>query len=170
MKRAYGNPDAMVKVYRAMPADVKESQIRNGDWVTTSRRYAEEHGMMVNGRKKIIEAEVPAKHLWTDGNDIYEWGYDDGSNYAFQNTKNNRKLLDAVTYNDNGEVIPLSKRFNKRSGDTRFFYKPFGGNSGYVGYSKSKKTLRDFASLREIPFPGRQRRRRCLCSVPRRVA
>ena len=36
------------------------------------------------------------------------------------NTKNNQKLPDAVTYDDKGNVIPLSKRFNKAKSDPRF--------------------------------------------------
>ena len=29
-------------------------------------------------------------------------------------------MIDAVTYDDDGNVIPLSKRFNQRSDDVRF--------------------------------------------------
>jgi hypothetical protein len=38
---------------------------------------------------------------------------------VYQNTENNRKLFE-VTYDDNGNVIPLSKRFDKSKEDTRF--------------------------------------------------
>ena len=47
-------------------------------------------------------------------------GYSSDSNLGYKNTKNNRKLLDAVTYDDNGTVIPLSKRFNEKKSDGRF--------------------------------------------------
>ena len=50
------------------------------------------------------------------------------------------KSADAVTYNDNGEVIPLSERFNPESNDIRF-RTYYGGNSGYVGYSMSKRAF-----------------------------
>ena len=120
-KRLRGNPDALVKIYRAVPKSLKETKLRNGDWVTINRRYAQEHGEYnIGGGYKIIEDEVPAKFVYTDGNSLHEQGYDDGKEYAYQNTKNNRKLLDAVTYDDQGNVIPLSNRFNKRSGDIRF--------------------------------------------------
>ena len=112
-----------VKVYRAVPKDIKAWQLeRGGQWVTPSREYAKSHGQNVLGlgKYRIIEQEVPADELWWDGNDIREWGYDDGTNNAYKNTKNNRKLLDAATYDDNGELIPLSKRFNARKSDVRY--------------------------------------------------
>ena len=52
--------------------------------------------------------------MYWDGNDINEWGYDDGSNTVFKNTKNNRKSNEFVTRDDDGNIIPLSKRFNSR--------------------------------------------------------
>lgn len=120
-KRVHHNPEAMVKVYRAVPKSLKETKLRNGDWVSVNREYAKEHGERnINGGYKIIEDEVPAKYVFTDGNSLHEQGYDDGKEYAYQNTKNNRKLLDAVTYDDEGNVIPLSKRFNKRNADIRY--------------------------------------------------
>jgi hypothetical protein len=42
IQRIRGNPDAKVEIFRAVPADVTE--INDGDWVTTSKRYAERHG------------------------------------------------------------------------------------------------------------------------------
>lgn len=119
-RRIHGNPDAMVKIYRAVPKSLKESKLRNGDWVTINRQYAVEHGERNLDNYKIIEDDVPAKFVYTDGNSLHEQGYDDGQEYAYQDTKNNRKLIDAVTYDDDGNVIPLSKRFNKRNPDPRF--------------------------------------------------
>lgn len=58
--------------------------------------------------------------MYWDGNDINEWGYDDGSNTVFKNTKNNRKSNEFVTRDDDGNIIPLSKRFNSRNADERF--------------------------------------------------
>lgn len=54
----------------------KQISINNGDWVTTHRDYAKEHGKShLNNQYKIISKTVPAQHLYTDGNDIFEWGY-----------------------------------------------------------------------------------------------
>lgn len=69
---------------------------------------------------RIIQTSARLQDLYWDGNSIAEMGYDDGQNYAYKDTANNRKLLDAVTYDDDGNVIPLSKRFNKRDIRTRY--------------------------------------------------
>lgn len=115
-----GEKDVKVKVYRAVPTSVKEGKLRNGDWVTPSKKYAEMHGTnRLEGKYRIIEDEVPATQLWWDGNDANEFGFDDGKAYKYKNAKNNRKLNDLVTYDD-GDVIPPSKRFNSRKSDIRF--------------------------------------------------
>lgn len=116
-----GEKDVKVKVYRAVPTSVKEGKLRNGDWVTPSKKYAEMHGTnRLDGKYRIIEDEVPATQLWWDGNDANEFGFDDGKEYKYKNAKNNRKLNDLVTYDDKGDVIPPSKRFNSRKQDIRF--------------------------------------------------
>ena len=116
-----GEKDVKVKVYRAVPTSVKEGKLRNGDWVTPSKIYADIHGNnRLEGKYRIIEDEVPANQLWWDGNDANEFGFDDGKAYKYKNAKNNRKLNDLVTYDDKGDVIPPSKRFNSRKQDVRF--------------------------------------------------
>ena len=116
-----GEKDVKVKVYRAVPTSVKEGKLRNGDWVTPSKKYAEMHGTnRLEGKYRIIEDEVPATQLWWDGNDANEFGFDDGKEYKYKNAKNNRKLNDLVTFDDEGDVIPPSKRFNSRKQDIRF--------------------------------------------------
>jgi site-specific DNA-cytosine methylase len=116
-----GEKDVKVKVYRAVPTSVKEGKLRNGDWVTPSKKYAEMHGTnRLEGKYRIIEDDVPATQLWWDGNDANEFGFDDGKAYKYKNAKNNRKLNDLVTYDDEGDVIPPSKRFNSRKQDVRF--------------------------------------------------
>lgn len=119
-----GEKDVKVKVYRAVPTSVKEGKLRNGDWVTPSKKYAEMHGdNRLEGKYRIIEDEVPANQLWWDGNDVNEFGFDDGKEYRYKNAKNNRKLNDLITYDNKGNVIPPSKRFNSRKSDIRFSLK-----------------------------------------------
>ena len=119
-----GEKDVKVKVYRAVPTSVKEGKLRNGDWVTPSKKYAEMHGdNRLDGKYRIIEDEVPANQLWWDGNDANEFGFDDGKEYRYKNAKNNRKLNDIITYDNKGNVIPPSKRFNSRKSDIRFSLK-----------------------------------------------
>lgn len=119
-----GEKDVKVKVYRAVPTSVKEGKLRNGDWVTPSKKYAEMHGdNRLDGKYRIIEDEVPANQLWWDGNDVNEFGFDDSKEYRYKNAKNNRKLNDLITYDNKGNVIPPSKRFNSRKSDIRFSLK-----------------------------------------------
>lgn len=116
-----GKKDVKIKVYRAVPASLKEGKLRNGDWVSPSKKYAEMHGnSRLEGKYRIIEDEVPAGDLWWDSNDVNEWGYDNGKGYKYKNTKNNRKLNDLVTRDDEGNIIPPSKRFNSRKADERY--------------------------------------------------
>lgn len=136
-----GEKDVKVKVYRAVPTSVKEGKLRNGDWVTPSKKYADIHGNnRLEGKYRIIEDEVPANQLWWDGNDANEFGFDDGKAYKYKNAKNNRKLNDLVTYDDKGDVIPPSKRFNSRKSDIRFM---FAGEKGAAEADKAEeKTYR----------------------------
>ena len=84
--RVKGKPDEMVYIHRAIPTSVyKEAlkkdaplrhMIRKGDWVAISKQYAKDHGESVlNGDYKIASMRVPAKHVWTNGDSIHEWGY-----------------------------------------------------------------------------------------------
>lgn len=136
-----GEKDVKVKVYRAVPTSVKEGKLRNGDWVTPSKKYADIHGNnRLEGKYRIIEDEVPATQLWWDGNDANEFGFDDGKEYKYKNAKNNRKLNDLVTYDNKGDVIPPSKRFNSRKSDIRFM---FAGEKGAAEADKAEeKTYR----------------------------
>lgn len=132
-----GEKDVKVKVYRAVPTSVKEGKLRNGDWVTPSKKYAEMHGTnRLDGKYRIIEDEVSANQLWWDGNDANEFGFDDGKAYKYKNAKNNRKLNDLVTYDDEGDVIPPSKRFNSRKSDIRFM---FAGEKGAAEADKAEE-------------------------------
>lgn len=77
IKRMRNHPDALVKIYRAVPRDLKKPGIYSGDWVTISRAYAKEHGKSnLNGKYKIISKLVHPRDIYTDGNSIHEWGYD----------------------------------------------------------------------------------------------
>lgn len=134
-----GEKDVKVKVYRAVPTSVKEGKLRNGDWVTPSKKYAEMHGdNRLEGKYRIIEDEVPANQLWWDGNDANEFGFDDGKEYRYKNAKNNRKLNDLITYDNKGNVIPPSKRFNSRKNNIRF---SLAGERGAADMAEDLKSL-----------------------------
>ena len=110
-----------IEVYRAIPKNLQSTLIRNGDWVTPSIDYAIKHGEhTLNGNYKILKEKVKANHLWWDANSINEWGVDDGEQYVYRDTKNNKKSLANITVDDSGNIIPLSNRFDSMNPDTRY--------------------------------------------------
>ena len=121
IQAAHGKPERYVTIYRAVPVSIKSDQIRNGDWITLTRRYAEQHGKSnIIGRYRVISKRVKAKNVYTDGNSIHEFGYDDGNNYYYRDTANFRKLADVITFDDEGNPIRLKDRFNYRNSDVRY--------------------------------------------------
>ncbi len=73
--RVQGKPDETLAIFRAVPANVRE--IRSGDWVTLSPRYAQGHLEQMAGGQggHVIEAVVPARTVRFAGDDLMEWGY-----------------------------------------------------------------------------------------------
>lgn len=71
-----GNPNKMVSVYRAVPANAEQTALNAGDWVTVNRAYAKMHGeSTLNGNYKLIEQKVPASWLTTNADSFHEQGY-----------------------------------------------------------------------------------------------
>lgn len=70
-----GQPDAEVKIYRAVPKGVDD--LNAGDWVTVNRQYAQDHGeAALGGDFDIVERKVKAREIFTNGDSIHEFGYD----------------------------------------------------------------------------------------------
>lgn len=128
VRDAIENGRNTITMYRSVPSSVQEGKFRNGDWITPSRKYAEDNAEIHGWGKgyRIIEQEVPVDEVWFDGNDIAEWGYGreedyvNDTDFAYKNTENNRKLLDVITRDDDGNIIPPSERFNRRKADERY--------------------------------------------------
>lgn len=119
IKRVKGNPDAKVTIYRAYPKGTGGT-ITNGDWVTIVRDYAVEHGEAnLDGDYQIVSKDVKAKEIFTNADSLLEQGYDNGLSEVV-NDKKKIKLDELITYDDDGKIIPLSKRFNPRKNDVRF--------------------------------------------------
>jgi hypothetical protein len=76
LQAAKGNPDYPITIYRSVPKEFAGEDIYNGDWVTPNIEYAKMHGRRWDDGYHIIEKTVPAKHIWTEGNSIHEFGYD----------------------------------------------------------------------------------------------
>jgi hypothetical protein len=71
--KAKGNPDKMIEIFRAVPKGVKN--INEGDFVTTSRTYAKNHGeAALGGDYDIVSMKVKANTLSSEGYP-YEFGY-----------------------------------------------------------------------------------------------
>jgi hypothetical protein len=50
--------------------------INPGDWVSINRNYVKDHGENeLCGQYKILKKTVLAKHLYTNGDSIHEYGY-----------------------------------------------------------------------------------------------
>lgn len=109
-------PDTEVTVYRAVPNDINGGKLMRGDWIALSKNYCEEHGKgrYGEGNFHIIEEKVAIKNIWQGEEDMREFGFDDGKSDIEKNVSNNRKLLE-ITYDDNGNLIPLSQRFNEQN-------------------------------------------------------
>jgi hypothetical protein len=74
-----GITDRTIIAYRTVPKDAKVSKLENNEWVTFSEEYAKQHGLhRFDGKYKIIKQEVKPTEVWWDGNDINEWGFDNG--------------------------------------------------------------------------------------------
>ncbi|NBK21752.1 MAG: hypothetical protein EOM68_06980, partial [Spirochaetia bacterium] len=83
--------------------------------VTPDREYARTEGLGIPGGYRIIVHAVPLEHVWWDVNSVAEFGYDDGNDYAYRNTLNNRKLMDTIVRDDEGNIILPSQRFKYRN-------------------------------------------------------
>ena len=74
IQRFRGKPDQMLLIYRAVPPDVKV--INPGDWVTTVKSYAKDHGeSALGGEYRILSKSVRARDIFTSGDSPFEWGY-----------------------------------------------------------------------------------------------
>jgi len=80
IQKVKGNPDAEVTIYRAVPNQDNITTINSGDFVTLSEDYAKLHGQSgygVDGSEagKILSKKVKVRDLFSEGNDLNEFGY-----------------------------------------------------------------------------------------------
>ena len=76
LRAARGNPAAELTIYRALPPEFGE--FHDGDWVTLSRRYAVQHAVQSDDLSQdwpVISMRVSASQVFSDGNDLSEFGY-----------------------------------------------------------------------------------------------
>ena len=151
------SPDTKVSIYRAVPNDVVGGDIMQGDWVALSRTYCDDLGKAKYGEGgyHIIQSEAPIKYLWQGDEDMREFGYDDGQRDVENNVPNNRKLLE-ITYDDNGKLIPLSKRFDMTTSDIRYqFIGENGVRTASENSEEAAKRLRLLDVAKEMDKAGK---------------
>ena len=78
--KAKGTPNAEITIYRAVPNDDSIKTINPGDFVTLSRKYADLHAGSGYGTRgidagKVLSKKVKVRDVFSDGNDLNEFGY-----------------------------------------------------------------------------------------------
>lgn len=76
IRSAKDQPEKHIRIYRSLPGQYAHEGFHTGDWVSTSKEYARDHGRMDDAKDDwpVISTRVPAKHLHTEG-DVHEWAY-----------------------------------------------------------------------------------------------
>jgi len=111
--KARGKPNAEVEIFRAVPKGVKD--INNGDWVSTSKAYAKQHGeSTLNGEYEIISKKVPAKTLSTEGYP-YEYGYNTNFEYPQQAALDLAQQRAALPVEQGGLGLPANNTAEMRA-------------------------------------------------------
>jgi hypothetical protein len=108
IQRMRGKPDNYVDMYRSVPLDAP-NQIIPGDWVTLSKKYAQNHGEGIDGGYKVLQGQTQAKRLRTDGNSPHEFGYTGSANPG---------LLAATALGTGAAASPKAKGLMGMIGDT----------------------------------------------------
>jgi len=90
MREVPWNGQDMVTVWRSIPPDAKDGQIRPGDWVALTRSYAQSLG-----RGKLVSKRVPAQHIFWAGTDMNEWFYTPTGKMAHRIAARFKEKLDA---------------------------------------------------------------------------
>jgi hypothetical protein len=78
LRQVRGNPDAEVEIHRSLPPEHADKGILPGDWVTLSRKYAEQHGMHNDDPSQdwpVVSRTVRAGDIYTSGDSLAEWGW-----------------------------------------------------------------------------------------------
>jgi len=140
-KKARGNPDAEVEVFRAVPKGVKD--INSGDWVSTSRKYAEDHGeSALSGEYEIISKKVKAKTLSTAG-DPQEYGYNPNFEYPQQAALDLAQQRAALPKSESGLGLPANNTPEMR-------YQAMKGVEGNFVHGSKNPDIEKFKTRKQI--------------------
>ena len=133
IRRLRGKPDAEVTVFRAVPKGV-QTEIEPGNWVTPVREYAEMHGGRFDEGMDIIERKVKAGELFTEGNSLYEYGWQPDSDIRFRVGRGQTETPEFKAWFGNSAVVdadgkPLVVYHGTGATDIESF-RPEGGRDG----------------------------------------
>jgi len=111
IRRLRGKPDAEVTVFRAVPKGVK-TEIEPGNWVTPVREYAEMHGGRFDEGTDIIERKVKAGELFTEGNSLYEYGWQPNPDIRFRRAYTPLPVVNQTIggINDDTRMTPVQRQ------------------------------------------------------------
>jgi hypothetical protein len=112
IRKARGNPDAKVTIYRALPAEHAHQGFRPGDWVSPSKAYARDHGKHSDDPKHdwpVIRTTVRAGDLHTAGDDLREWGYN-GAEPKSGMVSFKGGYHQEVRHAADGTIVPVKRR------------------------------------------------------------
>jgi hypothetical protein len=114
-------PNQTITIYRAVPKNTpKGKAISQGDWVTTDYRYAKEHGEgALNGDYRIVKKEVAARDIYTNGDSIYEWGYDPQPRVR-KSAPKKEALTTQQTNNVEYPLAPAGTRYEEFGGELTY--------------------------------------------------
>jgi len=123
MRKARGNPDYELTIYRAVSPDDSRDW-REGDWVTPSKAYADQHGRgPLNGKYVVRSKKVKARTLWTEGNSLLEWGYHpEDSKTVLEVTESRKDAYDRARQRGEIAIADLAKYANGEDGEIRIQY------------------------------------------------
>lgn len=131
-RRVKGQPDAKVTIYRALPAEYAHQGFRPGDWVSTSKEYARQHGMSHEGPEHdwpVIRTTVPAKHLQTNGDSLLEYGYT-GPHKDMPTVSFKGGYHQEIRHGADGMIKPVQRRKPKTASDYRLQHRAPDEDSG----------------------------------------
>lgn len=174
IRKAQGSPEKKIRIYRALPAAAVHHGFQSGNWVSTSKEYARDHGRNSDPHHDwpVISTTVPAKHLHSEG-DLMEWGYNGPPKTEYNNVSFKGGHHQEVSAREDGSIRPVQRRENPLKGYSFQHYLndantdnahhhviAYDGNESYVGHLKQDtagKTLESHVEPEHAHLPLEER-------------
>lgn len=144
-----GQKQVLVDLNNQIDELIKQKQkplgINNGDWITISREYAKQHGEgNLKNDFKIVSKVVKASQLYTDGNSIFEWGYNVGD-------MKGEKALNEIEHLNENTSDDLENAFKEAKDYVVDKYINHNGLSNYINQAHAVEFVTEtYTKLKEI--------------------